>query len=193
MKAPDFPVVLVLLEGQCAPGLPFLRQLPWIIVSDPVSEESLAMLIDAAAGAGTRPRELWRHSAPYRGLAAMTEADSDFFFGRAHEIVEVIRTLEANPDKLAVLLGNSGVGKSSLAQAGVLAALARQAWPEHAAEARSLAAGLSRQPAVVLSHGPAGRRADQDAGRGVSRDLAIRCARSRPHQAAKRMGGAAAR
>jgi formylglycine-generating enzyme required for sulfatase activity/class 3 adenylate cyclase len=135
MKAPAFPVVLVLLEGQCAPGLPFLRQLPWIIVSDPMSEESVAKLIDASAGAGTRPRELWRHSAPYRGLAAMTEADSDFFFGRAHEIVETIRTLEANPDKLAVLLGNSGVGKSSLAQAGVMAALARQAWPEHAAEA----------------------------------------------------------
>jgi hypothetical protein len=31
-----------------------------------------------------------------------------------------------------VLIGNSGVGKSSLAQAGVLAALKRQAWPEHA-------------------------------------------------------------
>ena len=32
-------------------------------------------------GAGTTPGELWRHTAPYRGLAAMTEADSDFFFG----------------------------------------------------------------------------------------------------------------
>ena len=31
-----------------------------------------------------------------------------------------------------MLLGNSGVGKSSLAQAGVLAALKRQAWPEGA-------------------------------------------------------------
>ena len=31
-----------------------------------------------------------------------------------------------------MLLGNSGVGKSSLAQAGVLAALKRQAWPESA-------------------------------------------------------------
>src|SRR5262245_8411957 len=26
MKSPDFPVVLVLLDGQPAPGLPFLRQ-----------------------------------------------------------------------------------------------------------------------------------------------------------------------
>ena len=38
--------------------------------------------------------------------------------------------LAAAPDRLPVLLGNSGVGKSSLAQAGVLAALKRQAWPE---------------------------------------------------------------
>ena len=35
-------------------------------------------------------------------------------------------------DKLAILLGNSGVGKSSLAQAGVIAALMRQVWPEAA-------------------------------------------------------------
>ena len=44
----------------------------------------------------------------------------------------MIAALEATPDKLPVLLGNSGVGKSSLAQAGVLAAFMRQAWPETA-------------------------------------------------------------
>jgi hypothetical protein len=62
----------------------------------------------------------------------MTEADSDFFFGRTRETIEVIRALEASPDKLPLLLGNSGVGKSSLAQAGVMAALARQGWPDNA-------------------------------------------------------------
>ena len=35
----------------------------------------------------------------------------------------MISALAATPDRLPVLLGNSGVGKSSLAQAGVLAAL----------------------------------------------------------------------
>jgi hypothetical protein len=78
---------------------------------------------------------LWRHTAPYRGLTAMTEADSDFFFGRTAETVEMIRALESVPPSLPVLIGNSGVGKSSLAQAGVLAALARQGWPEGAAHA----------------------------------------------------------
>ena len=38
----------------------------------------------------------------------------------------------AAPDRMPVLMGSSGVGKSSLAQAGVLAALKRQSWPEQA-------------------------------------------------------------
>jgi len=132
VKENTFPVVFMLLDGQPAPGLPFLRQLHWIVSADPASEQSLARLMDAVAGAGTRPGELWRYTAPYRGLAAMTESDSDFFFGRERETVDVIRTIEASPDKLPVLVGNSGVGKSSLAQAGVLACLARQGWPDSA-------------------------------------------------------------
>src|SRR5579871_4566675 len=130
VRAPDFPIVLLLLDGQPAPGLPFLRQLHWIVTADPTSETTIAQLFDAVAGGGSQPGELWRYTAPYRGLASMTETDSDFFFGRAQQTVDVLRKLADMPDRLALLLGNSGVGKSSLAQAGVLAALARQAWPE---------------------------------------------------------------
>src|SRR5215831_15895807 len=132
VKSPDFPVIMVLLEGQTAPGLPFLRRLHWIVTTDPSSEKDLARLLDAASGSSTRPGELWRHTSPYRGLAAMEEKDSDYFFGRERETVEVLSMLAAAADRLPVLLGNSGVGKSSLAQAGVLAALKRQAWPESA-------------------------------------------------------------
>ena len=39
VKSPDFPVILVLLEGQTAPGLPFLRRLHWIVTPDPSSEK----------------------------------------------------------------------------------------------------------------------------------------------------------
>src|SRR5262245_12250269 len=130
IKVPDFPVILVLLEGQTAPGLPFLRRLHWIITPDPSSEKDVARLLDAASGSSTRPGELWRYTSPYRGLAAMEEKDSDYFFGRERETVDVLSALAAAADRLPVLLGNSGVGKSSLAQAGVLAALKRQAWPE---------------------------------------------------------------
>ncbi|MCI0600844.1 MAG: TIR domain-containing protein [Beijerinckiaceae bacterium] len=132
VKEEGFPVVVVLLDGQPAPGLPFLRQLHWVITADPASEQSLARLMDAASGGGAPPGELWRHTAPYRGLSAMTESDADFFFGRPRETAEVIAALATAPGKLAVLLGNSGVGKSSLAQAGALAALMRQAWPDRA-------------------------------------------------------------
>jgi TIR domain len=97
-KEPAFPLVPVLLDGQPAPGLPFLRQLHWVITADPTSEKSVAQVMDAAAGGGALPGELCRHTAPYRGLAAMTEADSDYFFGRARETVEVIRKLASLPD-----------------------------------------------------------------------------------------------
>jgi formylglycine-generating enzyme required for sulfatase activity len=132
VKSPEFPVVLMLLDGHPAPGLPFLRQLHWIVSADPTSEKDVARLIDAASGSGARPGELWRYTLPYRGLSAMEEKDADYFFGRGRETVEVIKALAGAPDRLPVLLGNSGVGKSSVAQAGVLAALKRQAWPEGA-------------------------------------------------------------
>jgi hypothetical protein len=126
----EFPLVVVLLEGQTAPGLPFLRQLHWIITPDPASEKDVARLLDAAAGGGFSPPDLWRYTSPYRGLAAMEEKDSDYFFGRKRETIDVLSALAGALDRVPVLIGNSGVGKSSLAQAGVLAALKRQAWPE---------------------------------------------------------------
>lgn len=126
------PVLLLLVEGQPAPGLPFLRTLHWIVTSDPASEQSVARLFEGASGKGPLTGELWRYTAPYRGLSAMTETDSDFFFGRIDKTIEVIQALATAPDRLPILLGNSGVGKSSLAQAGVLAALMRQDWPERA-------------------------------------------------------------
>ena len=129
-KDPTFAVMPLVLDGNSAPGLPFMRQLHWIITADPASEQSVAQLLDVAGGGGAPPGELWRHTTPYRGLSAMTETDADFFFGRERETAEAIDALAATPDKLSLLLGNSGVGKSSLAQAGVVAALMRQDWPE---------------------------------------------------------------
>ncbi len=133
VKSPtEFSIILVLLEGQTAPGLQFLRRLHWIVTPDPASEKDVARLFDAASGGGDNPGELWRYTSPYRGLEAMEEKDSDYFFGRKRETVEVLAALAGAPGRLPILIGNSGVGKSSLAQAGVLAALKRQAWPEEA-------------------------------------------------------------
>jgi formylglycine-generating enzyme required for sulfatase activity len=126
---PPFRLIVVLLNGQTAPGLPFLRQLHWIVTPDPASEKDIARIFDAATGRGGRPSELWRYTSPYRGLEAMEEKDSDYFFGRTRETIEALEAVQAQ-GRLPILIGNSGVGKSSLAQAGVLAALKRQGWPD---------------------------------------------------------------
>src|SRR4029077_17653043 len=132
----DFPVVLLLLEGQPAPGLPFLRHLHWVITPDATSEKSLTLVMEAAAGSGAPPGELWRHTAPYRGLSAMAESAADYLFGRGGETAEVIGALAATPDQLPIILGNSGVGKSSIAQAGGLGALMAAGAPRMGARAR---------------------------------------------------------
>ncbi len=55
---------------------------------------------------------------PYKGLHAYTEADGEYFFGRDSDRDLVIANLMAG--RLTVLYGPSGVGKSSLLQAGVI-------------------------------------------------------------------------
>src|SRR5580704_18517849 len=37
-----FPLIVVVLQGQTAPGLPFLRQLHWIVTPTPASEKDIA-------------------------------------------------------------------------------------------------------------------------------------------------------
>ena len=60
---------------------------------------------------------------PYRGLAAYDIADADWFFGRDQEVAECL-AIVARTGFVAVV-GASGSGKSSLARAGVAAALCR--------------------------------------------------------------------
>ena len=54
VRTPDFPIVIIMLEGQKAPGLPFLRQLQWIVTPDPASEHSLVQVMYAVAGQDTQ-------------------------------------------------------------------------------------------------------------------------------------------
>jgi formylglycine-generating enzyme required for sulfatase activity len=131
VSAPGFRLVVVIQEGQLAPGLPFLRQLHWIVTSDPTSSLHLTQIMEAADSDDVQAEKRWRYVAPYRGLVAMEESDSDYFFGRSNETAKVLDVLAGASDRIPVLLGNSGVGKSSIARAGVMAALKRQAWPEN--------------------------------------------------------------
>jgi DNA-binding winged helix-turn-helix (wHTH) protein/WD40 repeat protein len=57
---------------------------------------------------------------PYPGLAAFTEDDAEFFFGREAEVALMWRKLTSR--KLLAVIGPSGVGKSSFLRAGVIPA-----------------------------------------------------------------------
>ena len=150
-KEHDFPVILLLLDGEPAPGLPFLTQLHWIVTANPELEQSVAKLIDAAAGRGATPGELWRHTAPYRGLSAMTESDADFFFGRTRETAEVLGALGSTPDKIS----------ASSRQLGCRQILGCAGWRARCLDAAGLAsddrncptvaASVPREPALVFS------------------------------------------
>ena len=63
-------------------------------------------------------------SSPYKGLVPYSEADAAFFFGRDAECEIVAANLMAA--RLTLLYGASGVGKSSLLQAGVASYLRRE-------------------------------------------------------------------
>lgn len=64
-------------------------------------------------------------ASPYKGLAAYSEEDTAFFFGREEERRNIISNLTAS--RLTLLYGASGVGKSSVLRAGVVPDLRRLA------------------------------------------------------------------
>jgi hypothetical protein len=125
----SFSVVPV-VTAPSVPGLPFLRQLHWISSATPHADPQLSAIIDALKGQPLADiGDPWRHVNPYRGLLALREEDAAYFFGREGKVIEILRSIESRPAKIITLVGNSGVGKSSLVQAGVVGSLKRQNWP----------------------------------------------------------------
>lgn len=78
----------------------------------PMSPDRVA---PAATGAQGAPKLDAQH--PWPGLAAYDEASSFFFHGRGEEAAELVRLIRLAP--LTALYGKSGLGKSSLLQAGL--------------------------------------------------------------------------
>ncbi|MDD3676949.1 toll/interleukin-1 receptor domain-containing protein, partial [Thauera propionica] len=69
------------------------------------------------------------HRSVFRGLRALEEADAAIFFGRDTQItkaMDAIRRLrDGEPERMLVILGASGSGKSSFLRAGLIARLQR--------------------------------------------------------------------
>src|SRR5262249_26428402 len=124
------PVVVADRAKGSAANLPGLAQLHWMESTEPAAPEPLAKIVAALQSrAPPKVSEPWRVINPYRGLVALDEQDADFFFGRERETGDLLGHLIAKSGRLIVLVGNSGVGKSSLVQAGVIGSLKRQRWP----------------------------------------------------------------
>ena len=87
----------------------------------------------------SQPRTTSLPASPYKGLVAYDEADAEFFFGREIERELIAANLMAA--RLTVLYGPSGVGKTSVINAGVahdLAEFARQMLEEEGTPRRVL-------------------------------------------------------
>src|SRR5687768_4733560 len=61
---------------------------------------------------------------PWMGLASYSADESELFFGRDDETHDLVALVER--DRLGVLFGPSGVGKTSLLRAGLFPVLARR-------------------------------------------------------------------
>ena len=79
---------------------------------------------------------------PYAGLNPFSIKDAPFFFGRDHERDLIVANLMAA--RLTVLYGPSGVGKSSVLNAGALNTLS-QAYPRLTADGKPQVIGIAFQ------------------------------------------------
>lgn len=118
--AADYPFIPILAR-ECAGAAalpPFAQQYQG--VHDPFNNpEELAKLLRAVLGRTPSERVVALEN-PFVGLRSMTEADADRFFGRNEEIAELVDKLRRQ--RLIAVVADSGAGKSSLAQAGLIPA-----------------------------------------------------------------------
>ena len=83
--------------------------------------QSTTPVSTAPAGSRAEPTPTAAFGAPYPGARPFTEADAGFLFGRDTVVADVVKTLERT--RLALITGPSACGKTSLVEAGVVAAL----------------------------------------------------------------------
>ena len=127
----SFVVAPILLPGS-DPPLGFLTLNSWIDLRDSASESTeihalVASVRAVQQGVTERPvRSPLQLICPFRGLATFREEDAAFFLGRDAPAQTLLRAvLDFNG---AVVIGSSGVGKSSLVFAGLVPRL-RQTGP----------------------------------------------------------------
>ena len=91
----------------------------------PSVEELAAELREALAGPVDPTKAFVPARNPYRGLEAFERADADDFHGRERAVSQMLEVI--GQQRLLVVVGPSGIGKSSVVKAGLLPALANGA------------------------------------------------------------------
>lgn len=139
-RLPIFPILLSDAKPESLPPFLALFQADHWTPADPLPEK----LIQAIQTHGIRINAQYviEDRCPYLGLSAFSRNDARLFFGRRQEALEALAFLgdqsQTNPDKLQQtggvhytrwlqIEGNSGSGKSSLVQAGMLPMIERGA------------------------------------------------------------------
>ena len=149
------PLLAPVLLGESVPGLPFVHQLHCLDARG-LGLEHLVPRILAALDQQSPATEAapWQQLTPYRGLMTMETQDAAYFFGRELLTTRILGAMAMTPNRLHVLVGNSGVGKSSVALAGVIGSLRSQLWPsEHAQPWPEALADSRSWPLVRLAPG----------------------------------------
>ena len=114
-----FPFIpIIAKESQGSHALPaFARRYQGVL--DPLNDpDELAKLITAATG--NWDQKVILTDEPFVGLRAMDESWANRFFGRKAEVRELIEKFKKH--RLIAIVADSGAGKSSLAQAGLIPA-----------------------------------------------------------------------
>jgi hypothetical protein len=123
-------IIPVVIADRPVPGLAFLSTLHQIFALDLTAAPALLAIENALNTlSAAEVVEPWRRFQPYPGLPALTEKDAAFFFGRDKETAEVLELLARARGRIVTLIGQSGIGKSSLVMAGILSRLRSQLWP----------------------------------------------------------------
>jgi hypothetical protein len=117
----NYPFIPVLARSELDSSLPpFARQFQG--AQAPLEDEQeLGKLLRAVLGGSDaigRRCPVKLTDTPFVGLRAMTEEDTDLFFGRDAEVKALVETVRAN--RLVAVVADSGAGKSSLVMAGLI-------------------------------------------------------------------------
>ena len=133
------PVLLPRAQRAERSSLPiFLAATTWVEFRDSLDDEdAFHRLVCGIRGIEPGPdsgQALYEGQCPYRGLRAFDVDDAPFFFGREARVQwllnEVRPATQGKPvNRFLAIVGASGSGKSSVARAGLVAAIRRDAIP----------------------------------------------------------------